>query len=1352
MSHSKLINQSELCQKDDGFVSYFIYYQKSDLLKKVGKRVFSTAIGPVICSGFKKVRVVGCTSRQKAFNRVKAFLAQGWFDDLSHTYSGAKMLFNVLKKVGEVKETIKDKGSVLLVSVIKLIMEVKNLLDGSFDFNGFMQVLLSIYNLHAQCFSSQSFDVFMIAGIAAMLPKKLVELLRTAQLLTHMKFGDDLGILNKLIASVFGICDVILNYIPESFPFRESVVNFLSFIKSRTAHVWIADMEKFLRDVEKDPSKLLNVSYRLQLKQFDCTIQKAPELLDWTRRSAALVMLMTRWKDLMRVVVSYDQPDRVEPNCFVFEGPPGVMKSVVMNAVIECSDMSCYSHLVKSTSDSHDWYDAYNNEEIFFMDDVGQQGISQWRTIINMVSSTKMPLECAQAHLKDMKFFNSKHIFVTTNLFSGITNTVRQDCISDLHALWRRGYIFDFSGTYRSGDFLEGIMTFRHWDLATSKFVDTFPQEFARKYPSIKPYFQLDKQDSKRKWKLVAWILSIVKGFGVLKKDFNSSNAAGEDDIELVQSIVKNNLENQFHDAREDLVLEAQVLSWRPSVDFDGLLQFFESGIHRLKWFGEVVHSFLEDLMETLSSCIDMKYLYSGVGLICMFVMVKSFLSMKRLNYSNKDYDAQTWREDFKYDDGKSNTLVAKVQSQCYDIDLYYNGVKMQGYGLASGRHVLVPKHFIGEGQGYIVIYKSRRDNHIIVDHEVVVEKWSSVTDDVAVLALPSSFPTPFSNLCNFFLEKENSGLCAVVNACGLHYINGSVESLKTQHSYAYGVRFVNQIGPKDFVYGVQGMGLCGSVVVNPTGGVLGMHVAGNVADNIGVALKWSSFTRSTIAKIFQGDKGLPWNMSDKVIENSSVVKLERKMSTTVPSSTKYGPSPLYGIYPVTRVPAELQRFGRFTVKDVAKKSFAPVKGVPNAEIEFGKKVLRSFLTKFSSLSEREVVLGNDLLARMNKDSSNGFACEKDKSVYIDFENGCLTQKCRSEIEEIESSIVRGEPKWDAFVWVESLKDELRNDEKDGVPRSFRIGTIHQQVLMKKYFGNMVAHLIKTRKFHGIMVGMNPYTEWPDLYNKLVKCKGIWAGDVKEWDGRMMSQAQRAATEVILEFYDGDKAIPQFLLETLVHSLVAVMDDFYLTTHSMPSGSFLTAIFNSIINKFYTAMWYYRECTKNGVEPSVKNFWNTVVDFVYGDDKLNGVMAHAEFLNALTMRDFFVSIGMDFTTASKQKISEPFEDISQVTFLKRSFVYHNILGRVVCPLELRTLYSGLSFCEADKDVEIVLEGKIGCFQREIYLHPDREYLLKDFIERMKQFKWNYEVLSPQYLLSVYSDENYQLDNFQKFYI
>ena len=76
------------------------------------------------------------------------------------------------------------------------------------------------------------------------------------------------------------------------------------------------------------------------------------------------------------------------------------------------------------------------------------------------------------------------------------------------------------------------------------------------------------------------------------------------------------------------------------------------------------------------------------------------------------------------------------------------------------------------------------------------------------------------------------------------------------------------------------------------------------------------------------------------------------------------------------------------------------------------------------------------------------------------------------------------------------------------------------------------------------------------------------------------------------------------------------------------------------------------------------------------------------------MRDFFESLGLGFTDASRKSIERPFQSIEDITFFKRSFVYHNMLGKIVCPLDLEVLQSGLSWVDYTKDIDLVMRAKV----------------------------------------------------------
>ena len=168
------------------------------------------------------------------------------------------------------------------------------------------------------------------------------------------------------------------------------------------------------------------------------------------------------------------------------------------------------------------------------------------------------------------------------------------------------------------------------------------------------------------------------------------------------------------------------------------------------------------------------------------------------------------------------------------------------------------------------------------------------------------------------------------------------------------------------------------------------MHVAGCDEDGTGVAMKWGEVDILKIGNILLNDKcNFQLPLHDKEMENASVIKLDVSLPVSVASSSSLGRSPLYGLFPITRKPANLVKYGKCTIKDVAKKSFGHTQSVRVNELNFGKDVVRHFLKfcKHRILSEEEIVGGTRLLAGLNKESSNGYKCKPLKTDYIDFEN-----------------------------------------------------------------------------------------------------------------------------------------------------------------------------------------------------------------------------------------------------------------------------------------------------------------------------------------------------------------------------
>lgn len=96
-------------------------------------------------------------------------------------------------------------------------------------------------------------------------------------------------------------------------------------------------------------------------------------------------------------------------------------------------------------------------------------------------------------------------------------------------------------------------------------------------------------------------------------------------------------------------------------------------------------------------------------------------------------------------------------------------------------------------------------------------------------------------------------------------------------------------------------------------------------------------------------------------------------------------------------------------------------------------------------------------------------------------------------------------------------------------------------------------------------------------------------------------------------------------------------------------------------------------------------FENSFFDYnrpkTYGDDLLNSVKPEfADRWNncvyARCVRDFY---GMEYTSASKSLELEEFVTPDRMTFLKRSFVYSDIFGKYVAPLDMNSIMKALQW-------------------------------------------------------------------------
>lgn len=1401
--------------------NFKLLFVRTGEMKDVSRERFSVMKGKVIEFKDYKVRVIGEITRSRVKDALKAqgicsFLGLDKLIEAMHSVielhdfasRGVDASKNILNKF--------DKKFALLLA--KLFIECVSLVNQKEGtrLDSIISICLSIYSLvdHFEgVLEAQGLETIFIASALPFLPNQVTAVIKQISLLSSLKILDDFTVIHQL----FELLEKFLKFmctslrIPENY--LDNITRIFSYLGFGPKHRILQAMQQSVEEAQVNRRIFNNSSYRERCYIIEDDLKKCSELKDWIKKNGFVADVCKKWDLHMKIVRANEEVSRVEPNLFVFEGPPACGKSVLLNQVVEILGYSKYVHLIPDISEGKDFYDSYNNEDVFYMDDIGQKGISQWRTIINMVSSVKMPLDCAEAKLKDTKFFNSHTIVATTNNFMNLGGLCKSDGISNTQALWRRGFVFDFSEMeFKSGSF-KGTIRFRHYNLNTKCFENMFPSYFRLDLEDesgfLKPSFTL-KEYTEDLADLRNWMAGIIKSFEIKKRRMQASNKISEQEAarskEKVDNLVRNIFFKEQREEVEESPFKAKLSLWDKSNNF---MNFMKASIAREKnamlppaddllldilsddeyvdalptpaaqgfnvlqscasvftsnssiWMSValgrlVTHCFQSEIDALLVDLknFDFKELYNKgisvcyeyLGWIISFVSI--FIILAVVSFFNRgEKDTLECQGDFSSDASEEHTSISMILNSVFECNLKFEDVEVGCNCLVSGKLIVLPSHLTPGDTTKIKIFRNKGKNVVWLEYTNLKLIYRRDEFDLSVFSLPDSFPNPFKNLSNW-VDKSSSGKECIylVSGEGFRKLDSFCDYGKTvKYSFNFGGKILDRYTQPEYLkYDYQRFGLCGAIIFSTTRGFLGMHVAGEVTQNFGIASILPRNILQDIRCLMEKDKpliSLNFKFSEVEKEDTSVLKFyDTGLQSYSPVTSSIVPSSLYGIYPVDRFPANLNKFGRDTLKEVSKKSFTPCKSLGFGELNFCSKVLDSMLAEFSPLSDFEVIKGTELLAGLNKDSSNGFSLEKDKSLYINFERGECTELFNKILSEVHEKAIQGEVDWKHLVWVECLKDELRNEEKEGVPRSFRIGSLTQQFLMKKYFGNFVQHIMTNRSFNKIMVGCNPIKEWSDIYESL-KTGKVFAGDIKNWDGSMNAEIQQLVADKLLFYCKTDhKNLVTALVSTLTNSLVVVGRDTVLTTHSMPSGSYLTAIMNSLVNKLYTAIWYYR----NVKRPSVHDFWDSVDDFVYGDDKLNVVRKHCESLNAITMKEFFESVNMGFTDSLKKSIETPFQDIEEVTFLKRSFRYHNLLKKIVCPLELRVITNTLSYYDCSKDQSMVIRDKINAAQREFYLHPERDILLSDFYSRLDKYKIPYVKLSKEYLLSVYSDENYSV--------
>jgi hypothetical protein len=273
--------------------------------------------------------------------------------------------------------------------------------------------------------------------------------------------------------------------------------------------------------------------------------------------------------------------------------------------------------------------------------------------------------------------------------------------------------------------------------------------------------------------------------------------------------------------------------------------------------------------------------------------------------------------------------------------------------------------------------------------------------------------------------------------------------------------------------------------------------------------------------------------------------------------------------------------------------------------------------------------------------------------------------------------------------FIDTLKDEVRSIEKveSGKTRIFQVAPMDLNMLIRKYFGTFIAHCQRTYLEGEMAVGINATSkEWTFMIDKLLVNSDLFInGDGKNFDASLGQQYMMYIVDVINRIYDDgpiNANIRKTIFATILNSHHLVGNLVYYSKQGNKSGITLTTIFNNLAGMFAIRLAFLRY-TQN-----IHNFDLYIVCKFYGDDDLISVnslinVGEKVLFDSKYYQSVWASLGVEYTSASKDNILLSYYTLSEISFLQRGFVRDMIYNVYLPQLNYTTILEIPRWSESD---------------------------------------------------------------------
>jgi len=397
---------------------------------------------------------------------------------------------------------------------------------------------------------------------------------------------------------------------------------------------------------------------------------------------------------------------------------------------------------------------------------------------------------------------------------------------------------------------------------------------------------------------------------------------------------------------------------------------------------------------------------------------------------------------------------------------------------------------------------------------------------------------------------------------------------------------------------------------------------------------------------------------------------------------------------------------------------------------------------------------GNKYISPVNVRSSAGYplGCETEpgkigKSTFVGsdgewiFNHPALLREINLIIKAIENN------ERPMVIFTVTPKDEVQKPGK--LTRQFAAAPLAFVLLYRRYFLDVQANIMENKITNGSLVGINPMSEdWDNIVRDMQRIGPLGGanfldGDFANFDGDLNSYILWIVYRYFESQYCRQDNLTTFALwNEIVNSRQVFGNTVVSVTKGQPSGSPATTILNSLYNSSILKLVLSNILRRQGNFEILHNLDVHFKSYVYGDDNIM-VFSNTlkEVLDPQHITHEMSRLGHKFTSSDKDARGLKYRTLSEISILKRRFVYDSSSRTWLAPLELVSIFNSLNWDKVDPrykalKIQQTADNILGAI-RELSQHNKTTF--QEYVPKMLELAKKYEI--PLSALCFYSQES-----------